>query len=116
MKRPDAEFRGKSWDQNGNPTTPDQRPCEDGRDLPPLALQGTEKLPPRVEAYLLGGNWYGAGPEIVLYDVESDMNLSFPLWDRKQLPRFVRRLAKAAALKKANPAKVAQSGGVWVSG
>ena len=115
MKRPDDEFRGKSWDQDGKPVAPDQRP-PDAPKLPLLALEPGEVMPPGVSAHLLGGNWYGSGPEIVLWDGLSEMHLNFPLWDRKQMPRMLRRLAEAGAIKRKDPRGVARRGGVFVKG
>lgn len=115
MKRPDDEFRGKSWDQNGNPIKPDQSPGLVTK-LPLLDLLPGEILPVGVSAHLLDGNWYGAGPEICLWDGLSEMHLSFPLYDRKALPHWLRRLAKAAKAKRNNPRQVALLGGVWVTG
>lgn len=115
MKRPDDEFRGRSWDKDGNPVSRDQRPPDAPR-LPLLDLQDGEVMPAGVSAHLLDGNWYCAGPEIVLWDGISQMNLSFPLWDRKGMEHYLRRLAKAGKIKKRNPVKVARAGGCWVNG
>lgn len=115
MEHPSARFRGKSWDQDGKPIDRDQSPG-DVRLLPLLGLTPKEALPAGVSAHLLGGNWYGDGPEIVLWDGLSEMQFSFPLWDRKHLPHWLRRLAKAGQIKKKNPAKVIRDGGVWVNG
>lgn len=115
MKRPDAEFVGKSWDKDGNPVDPKQSPGLVYL-LPLLPLEPGEELPVGVSAHLLEGNWYGAGPEICLWDGISEMHHCFPLWDRKSLPRMVKVLAKASAIKKKDPAKVARLGGAWVHG
>jgi hypothetical protein len=114
MKRPDEAFRGKSWDENGNPVDPDKSPGLVTL-MPLLALAPGEEMPFGVGAHLLGGNYYGSGPEIVLWDGLSEMHVSFPLWDRKQLPLWLNRLKKAGERKKRDPIGCAKLGGVWVN-
>lgn len=60
--------------------------------LPRIQDGAVGDLPRGVEARLLEGNWYGAGPEIVLYDVGTHRHVHVPLADRKRLPEAMRTL------------------------
>lgn len=59
-------------------------------------------LPPPIEAHLLYGNWYGNGPEIVLWHPRAELQALVPLRDRvKVVPLALAALIEAAAAKEA---------------
>lgn len=110
---PGAEFKGKAWDAEGNPVGRHEYPG-DVRDLPHLDMHEGESLPYGVSAYLLNGNWYGEGPEIVLWHDAAQVHKSFPLWARSSLQFNVAVVLEAAAMKmRGAPQK---DGGFYVRG
>ena len=99
-------------------TNPQDRP-PNVTELPivPEAQIGT--LPSGLEARLLGGDWYGNGPEIVIWHPEHELHYNVPL-KRKEtmLPHAIRVVLAAAKAKSAGmePYRDRIGEGYWVTG
>ena len=64
------------YDVAGNVVSPHDRPP----DVPDLRFWGDPpRLPRGFEARLLGGNWYGSGPMVVIWHPEWQLHVDFPL-------------------------------------
>jgi hypothetical protein len=66
------------YDADGKPVSGHDRP-PDVTDLPLIPKGEFDPLPKGLEARLLGGNWYGKGPEIVIWHPKQEIHYSFPV-------------------------------------
>jgi hypothetical protein len=86
-------------DAEGNPVRRDQSPG-DLRGFPFADQSLLPKLPGHVEARMLNGNWYGRGPEIVLWDTADEVHIMMPVSMVKHCALYLQALKRAAAMKR----------------
>jgi hypothetical protein len=104
-------------DANGNPVGPHDRP-PDVTDLPLIPKNEIGPLPKGLEARMLGGNWYGNGPEIVIWHPKQEVHYNVPLCRKEtMLPHAVRVVSSAAraAANGMSPYKDSIGEGYWVT-
>ena len=90
-------------DAAGNTVAANQSPG-DVRDLPfadRAMFPALEVLPAHIEARLLDGNWYGYGPEIILWDAASELQVSVPASSsRATISHRIRGMSRVAKRKR----------------
>ena len=106
------------YDANGNPVDVHDRP-PDVPDLPLMPEEEIGPLPKGLEARLLDGNWYGNGPEIVIWHPAQQVWYSVPLRKKAFMLSHAIRVVSAAASASAAGLAPYRDGigeGYWVTG
>lgn len=80
---PTSHFSGLV-DASGEPIPATLQP-PNVADLPLIAADALPPLPDGIEARLLDGNWYGNGPEIVVYYPARQTHVNCPLADKHRV-------------------------------